>query len=215
MIRMTEIVASGLDMPLTFTLPAGLSAAIHTSRELENDVLVRLLLGFQLPEGGSMMVNDVEPASLKESQLTDFRRNIGVIYNDGGLISNLNVWDNLTLQHAFFSGLKKTEIEARGRAALERIGYNGSLTVLPNRLSLFERRLLALARAMLNDPDLLICQSALDGLSREEQKLFCRIVWQFFNQGIDRTALFITTYPDSLKGLELDFIYNTGGSLPL
>ena len=168
---MSEIVASGLDTPLSLTMPRGLSAAIQTSREKENDVIVRLLLGFQLPEHGIITVCDVEPGSLKDSQLSDFRRNIGVIYHDGGLISNLDVWDNLTLQFAYFSGLGKAEIRERGAEVLERVGYKGSIALLPGRLSLFNCMLVALARAMLSEPDLLICQSALDGLNREEQKI--------------------------------------------
>ncbi len=212
---MTELAASGLCLPLSMTLPAGLSAAIHTSRELENDVIVALLLGFNLPVSGQLTVCDVDPGTVREPQLPEFRKRIGVIYRDGGLISNLNVWDNLTLQFAYFSGLKRDELKNRADEALKQVGYSGSVELLPSRLSLFERRVVALARAFLIEPDLIICQSTLDGLTREEQALLCRLLWQYHNQGFERTLLFITSYPDSLKGLALDFIYSTGGSLQL
>jgi phospholipid/cholesterol/gamma-HCH transport system ATP-binding protein len=209
---MTKLMAHGLEAPLDMILPAGMSALLVTARESENRALVKLLLGFQPPESGDLVVYDEMPASLNDAQLIDFRRKIGVIHHDGGLVSNLSVWDNLTLQLSYHSSLRRSELEDRGTAALQRVGYNGSLSALPSRLSIFQRRLLAFARALLVQPDLMIYQAALDGLTHGEETLFLGLMREYHQQGLDRTALFLTSYPEALKGFDFDFIYTTGGT---
>lgn len=212
MIRCSQLVADGLEAPLDMILPAGLAAAVITLRERENEVIVRLLAGFQQPFDGSLVVADVVPYALRDTQLSAYRRNIGILYSDGGLISNLNVWDNLMLQVSYEGGGRSAELDARGTAALQLVGYNGPLGILPARLTLFQRRQVAFARITLAEPDLVVYQSAFDGLSRSEQKQLRRLADEYHHQGVERTALYLTTYPDSLAGIKLDFTYNRGGT---
>jgi phospholipid/cholesterol/gamma-HCH transport system ATP-binding protein len=212
MIRMSKLIVPGLDTPLDMILPAGMSAILVTAREQESSLLIRLLLGFTPPEGGELVVCDSLPSSLSESQLIEFRRKIGVIYHDGGLVSNLNIWDNLTLQLAYHTPMRRQELEDRGREAIARVGYTGSLTVLPSRLTMYQRRLIAFARALLVEPDLMIYQAPLDGLSHGEERHFLDLMQEYHQKGIDRTALFLTAYPEAFRDFSFDFTYSTGGT---
>lgn len=212
MIRACNLTVSGLDNPLDMVLPAGMSALLITTRDSESVVLIRLLLGFTAPDSGELVVCDSVPATLNDTQLVEFRRRLGVIYHDGGLVSNLNIWDNLTLQLSYHSPLRRQEMEERGMEAIRRVGYNGSLTVLPNRLTIFQRRLIAFARALLVEPDLMIYQASLDGLTHHEESQFLELLGEYHNEGLDRTALFLTSYPEALKGFPFDFTYHTGGT---
>jgi len=215
MIRMTGVKTAGLTRPLDMVLPAGMSAVLVTSREREGDAVVRLLLGFQPPLEGELVVNGNSPYGMRENLLIDYRRKIGVIYHDGGLVSNLNVWDNLILQLSYHGSLRRADLEAAGNAALKRVGYEGSLTVLPSRLSLYQRRLICMARAFMSVPELIIYQSTLDGLTPDEVAVLCDLARGYHQQGLDRTALFLTSHPETLKGFELDFTYTTrGATLP-
>lgn len=212
MIRFSQLVAEGLETPLDMILPAGLSAAVITAHESANDIIVRLIIGLQQPLSGSLVVNAVHPQDLKDAQLSTFRRKIGIIFSDGGMISNLNVWENLTLQLSYDGEFRSSEIETRGRDALLKSGYIGPMGVLPARLTLFQRRQVAFARMMLAEPDLVVYQSFLDGLSRSEHMQLVRLAGEYHPPDGMRTALFLTSYPDSLTGIELDFIYNRGGA---
>jgi len=212
MIRMTGVKTAGLTRPLDMVLPAGMSAVLVTSREREGDAVVRLLLGFQPPLEGELVVNGNSPYGMRENLLIDYRRKIGVIYHDGGLVSNLNVWDNLILQLSYHGSLRRADLEAAGIAALKRVGYEGALTVLPSRLSLYQRRLICMARAFMSGPELIIYQSAWDGLTEEEGAWFLTLAREFHQQGLERTALFLTPRPESVKGFEANFTYTTGGS---
>lgn len=210
MIRMSRLKVAGLSRPLDLILPAGMAALLVTSRQRECDAVVRLLLGFQPPQEGELVVNGTFPYGLRENLLIGYRRRIGVVYHDGGLISNLNIWDNLTLQLAYHGNLRRAGLEAAGIAVLRRVGYDGSLTILPSRLSLYQRRLICMARAMLSEPELMIYQSTLDGLTTDEGSVFLDLAREYHQQSLDRTALFLTPHPESLKGFELDFTYTTG-----
>lgn len=212
MIRITNLVSNGIEFPPEIILPAGLSAVIYTARELENEIIVRLLLGFTAPDSGEVSIYDDAPSRLREAQLVELRRKIGVVYLDGGLISNLNVWDNLTLQLSYMSSFKKSEIESKARSVLEQVGFDGPITVLPSRLTLYQRRIVAMARCMLAEPELMVYQCSMDGLSREEQATFRKIVRAYTDHGLGRASLFLTSFPESLKGMNFDFIYSTGGT---
>lgn len=211
MICFSELIADGIDSPIDFILPAGESAAIITSREVENDAIIRVILGFKAPAKGTFTLYDEEPAFLKESEIAIYRKKIGVIYHDGGFISNLNLWDNLTLQIAFEGLLGRNEINALGMAALEKVGYNGSVSVLVSRLSLFQRRQIAFARALLVSPDLMIYHSTFEGLSRNEQKHLAGLAWDYHALG-GKTSLFLSTFPESLRGMHFSQTYITGGT---
>jgi len=212
MVLFSRVVSGGIDSVLDFSIEKGSTAGIVTSRETESEVIARLLLGFLAPLEGAVSVNMVQPSTLNEKELSAFRRKIGVIYHDGGFISNLNVWDNLTLQLSYDGSLKKAEIIERGMKSLETVGYNGSLHALPSRLSIFERRQIAFARALLMQPALMIYQSTLEGLSRSERSQLSSLALAYHRQGGGRTSLFITSYQDSLKGIQADLIYSTGGA---
>lgn len=214
MISFSQLVAEGLETPFDMILETGLSAAVITPCELENITIIRLIIGSQQSLQGSLVVDDIQPRALRDAQLSSFRRKIGIIYSDGGMLSNLNVWDNLTLQLSYEGECRSSELETRGREALQLAGFDGSLGVLPSRLTLFQCRQIAFARIILTKPALVVYQSFFDGLSRSELKHLQRLVYEYQHQGITRTSLFLTSYPDSLKGIELDFIYNRGGTSP-
>lgn len=214
MIRFSQLVAEGLEAPFDMILPAGLSAAVITSRERENEAIIRLMIGFQQPLEGSLVVYDVNPLTLRDAQLSAFRRKIGIVYSDGGMISNLNVWDNLTLQLSYDGECRGVELESRGKSALQLAGYDGPLGILPGRLNLYQRRQIAFARILLAEPDLVVYHSFFDGLTRSEQTHLRFLAEEYHHQDLERTALFLTSYPDSLTGFEFDFIYNRGGISP-
>lgn len=212
MICFSEATANGIDSPLDFILAAGESAAIITSREVENSTIIRIILGFQQADTGSFTLYDEQPALLKESQIAQYRKRIGVIYQDGGLISNLNLWENLTLQAAFDGLLDRKEIESRGLAALAKVGYRDEPALPVNRLSLFQRRQVAFARAILAEPDLMIFHSTFEGLSRGEQKQLAALALEY-HASREVTSLFLTSYPDSLRGMSFNLTYTTGGTI--
>lgn len=211
MIAFSNVIADNLEAPLDFSLPAGKVASLVTAREAESEAVIRLLLGFRAPLSGAVTVNGVSPASLRDSELADFRRGIGVVFHDGGLISNLSLWENLTLQLSFDGGLKRAELEERAMASLELVGFNGSISTLPGRITLYQRKQVAIARLLMSAPDIVIYHAVFDGLSHREQGSLASVIAEYCKKG--RTALLVTTNADLLKRIEPDFRFHTGGTL--
>lgn len=211
MIKFTNVTAEHLETPLEFAIPEGVIASLVTSRDVEGEMIVRLILGFREPLTGRLSVNGLEPSTLIDSQLSDYRRGIGVVYHDGGFISNLNMWENLILQLAFEGGIKRGELEERASAALEKVGFDGGLHNLPSRLSIFQRKQVAIARLLLASPSFVLCQSLFEGLSRGEQRSIATALLEYCQAG--KTALLLTSNPDSLKGIDTDLTFYTGGTL--
>lgn len=211
MIQFSNVTAEHLEAPLDLTIPEGVVASLVTSRDVEGETIVRLMLGFREPLTGSVSVNGLEPSTLIDSQLSDFRRGIGVVYHDGGFISNLNMWENLILQVAFEGGIKRGELEERAALVLEQVGFTGGLHNLPSRLSIFQRKQVAIARLMLSSPSLVLCQSLFEGLSRGEQKNIAAVLLDYCANG--KTVLLLTSNPDSLKGVVTASTFYTGGTL--
>lgn len=207
----SEVIAEGLDTEIDLALALGQSAAIVTSRQSEIDAIIRLILGFLHPSQGEFSIYDQQPAFLRDSEISLLRKNIGVIYHDGGLLSNLNLWENLTLQLAFDAVLGRKEISELATTALSRVGYIGQTTESVSRLSLFQRRQVAFARAFMAKPALMIYHSTFEGLSRIEQKQLSSLAKDYHGEG-DVTSIFLSSYPESLHGMNFDYTYYTGGT---
>lgn len=213
MILFSEVTAEHIEAQLDISIPEGSVASFLTSRDAEGETVIRLLLGFRAPITGSVMVKGVAPSTLIDAELIAFRRDIGVVYHDGGFISNLNMWENLILQLAFEGGVNRSELEKRASAALEMVGFDGGLHNLPSRLSIFQRKQVAIARLLLSSPSLVLCQSLFEGLSRGEHKIIASALLDYCKNG--KTVLLLTSNPDSLKGVVTDLTFYSGGTLQI
>ncbi len=188
-----NITLEELPTPASFVVEHGTITVILTAKEEVNANLVRLILGFIHPHSGSVVVAGKDVHTLTKKDCYELRKEIGLVFSSGGLISNLKVWENLTLPLSYHSDYNQDEIDAKGVAALERIGYSGKRFDLIGKLSLFQKRMLGFARAMLNDPDLMIYESPLQGLNFEERNRFLLAALSFHAEKSGRTSIFFTS----------------------
>lgn len=211
-VTVSDLVMDEASRPLSFDVPGGALAALVTSRQDESDRLVRVLLGLAKPLRGaiSLLGEDVVAASGKA--LLGLRTRVAVVQPAGGLVANLKVWENLVLPLEYHTALPQAEIEARGMAALRRVGYTGGLMELPAHLPLHEKRRIGLARAMLADPALIIYNGALTGLAPEEAEAMSSIITGFHREDPGRTALFVTHDRESLGAMPFESRITLSGS---
>ncbi len=131
-----------------FTYVTGPSGAGKTT-------LLKLLYGAERPSAGKLLVGGVDASRLSQSQLPFLRRNIGVVFQDFKLIPNRTVFDNVILALEVL-GMDRNDSERRTRAVLNTVGLRGKEDSWPLDLSGGEQQRVAMARAIVNDPAILL-----------------------------------------------------------
>jgi putative ABC transport system ATP-binding protein len=143
---------------------AGLSLAVRAGEALAvvgpsgsgKSTLLNLIAGLDRPSTGSVTVDGVRVDTLGETASARFRRTrIGMVFQFFNLLDDLTVFDNVLLP-AQLAGLRAAEARARAATLLEYLGIDRHARGYPGRLSGGERRRVAVARALMNRPALLL-----------------------------------------------------------
>ncbi len=208
LIRVENAALAGVPEAISFTLSGGDMMVLVTPKDEVTTSLTKIIIGLEKPPSGKVSLFSGDVASFTVRELQEARRRIGIAYGTGGLISNLKVWENLTLPLYYHQHLGHDEIEARGLALLGRLGYSGKLMDLPGHLGLSQKKLVGCARAMIIDPDVIIYESPLSGLSQEETNSFFRIAKEFHHEKPERASLFITSNLEIVRSLPEAVVVN-------
>lgn len=125
-------------------------------------------------------------------------RDSAVVAHDGGLIGNLNVWENLALPVYYHAHRIPADLEARVIELFGRCGMSDELEVRsllrkrPSALSMFERRLVGFVRAMLEEPELIVYDRIYDGFTPEEAERMARMETLFYLYYPFRTSVLLS-----------------------
>lgn len=127
-------------------------------------VLLKLLLGLLKPDAGQILVEDQDIVPLAESQLGPVRRRMGIVFQEGALFDSLSVFENVAYR---LREQGTTDEEALARRVREVLGFvemEQAIEKMPDELSGGMRRRVAIARAIVNDPPIMLYDSPTAGL---------------------------------------------------
>lgn len=140
--------------------------------------LLNMAAGLLMPTSGSIRLNGTELYALKDKDISELRNmRLGYIPQGLGTLSTLTVFDNVRLPYF----LSRRQGDASGRASflLDEVGISALADMLPSQLSGGELRRVLIARALMNEPDILIADEPTSDLdietTREIMELFARI----------------------------------------
>ncbi len=123
--------------------------------------------GLDKPTEGSVVIDDVDIATLKESQMFDFRlRHIGFVFQSYNLIPVLTATENVSFIMLLQKAPKK-EMESRAKEMLEQVGLGDKLDVRPGKLSGGQQQRVAVARALASKPDFVLADEPTANLDTE------------------------------------------------
>ncbi len=140
---------------VSFTVDAGELCFITGHSGAGKSTLLKLIPAIERPTSGSLIVAGQNVGVLQRRAIPYLRRNLGIVFQDQKLLYDRNVYDNVMLPLEF-SDHRPREAARRARAALDKVGLLGREKANPIQLSGGEQQRLAIARAVVNRPTLLI-----------------------------------------------------------
>ncbi len=183
----------------TFRMQLGGMYILLTSKDEDAASLTRLLIGMDKPHSGKIVLFGSDTAIISETELHLIRRRIGVAFKSGGLVSNLKVWENLTLPLYYHQSLSHSEVESKGIAMLGRLGFTGKYMDLPGHLTISQMKIVGIARAMLIAPQVIIYESPLYGLNQEEKSNFFKNAGEFHSETPGRVSIFVSASQEVIR----------------
>lgn len=164
-----------------FSLSSGELAVIIGRSGSGKSTLLNMLAGILQPTGGQVYYDETDIYALDDAKRSAFRnREIGVIAQGQTGLQSLTVLENILLPSRMYAGEDKT---VAGLALLERLGIAHLQGVYPNELSGGEMRRLAIARALLGQPAVLLADEPTGDLDNENTHIVLGLLREAANQG--------------------------------
>ena len=127
-------------------------------------VLLRLLIGLEKPDSGSILINGQEITQLERGPLNDVRKKIGFLFQEGALYDSLTIAENVAFPLRRNSKLSDSERSEKVRALLQSVGLDKDLDKMPSEISGGMRKRVGLARALALDPEIMLFDEPTAGL---------------------------------------------------
>jgi cell division transport system ATP-binding protein len=145
--------------------------------------LLKLIPAIERPTSGTVVVHGQNVGALKRAALPYLRRNVGLVFQDQKLLHDRSVFDNVMLPLAF-SDHAPREAARRARAALDKVGLLARERAHPIQLSGGEQQRLAIARAVVNRPSLLVADEPTANLDADSAARILEIFVAFQQVGV-------------------------------
>lgn len=149
---------------ISFELPRGQTKILMGVAGTGKTLTLKLALGLLKPDSGSITVLGEEITRMRERQLFALRRNIGMVFQESALFDSLTVEENVAYRLIEETGRVTEEIHQRVLEALRFVELEHTVNLFPSELSGGMRRRVAIARAIITDPEVLLYDSPTGGL---------------------------------------------------
>jgi cell division transport system ATP-binding protein len=168
---------------LSFEVAAGEMAFLTGPSGAGKSTILKLIALIERPSRGQVFVADRNTAGVGRSHIPQFRRQMGVVFQDHKLLHDRPVLDNVALP-LIVAGVPRREIEKRVRAALDQVGLLGKERNRPLELSAGEQQRVGIARAVVAKPPLLIADEPTGNLDPDLALEIMRLFKRFNDVGV-------------------------------
>jgi cell division transport system ATP-binding protein len=168
---------------VSFSIESGTLTFLTGHSGAGKSSILKLIALIERPTRGQVIVNSQNTAGVKSRAIPQFRRNIGVVFQDHKLLHDRPVADNVALP-LVIAGVPKREIDKRVRAALDQVGLLGKEKTRPLELSTGEQQRVGIARAVVAKPALLIADEPTGNLDPELALEIMKLFKRFSEVGV-------------------------------
>lgn len=193
LLQLKDLALAGMTSSLNLVVNPGSMHQIRMHSDQEADLLVQTIFGERAPESGAILFEDQELTELPPDELPRFRRSLALVSAKGGLISNLKLWENITLPLLYHHAAIPAAVEEQAMALLEKLGYTGNIWALPGHLTPMERVMAAFVRAAVSGASLILYAGNLDETAKPQRTALLHQIQELHLRPAAPAALFLTT----------------------
>ena len=153
--------------------------------------LLRLITGQSHADHGSVRVFGTEVSTMSGRELFALRRRMGMLFQNGALLTDLDVYENVAFPLRAHTDLPESLVRHLVLTKLHSVGLRGAARLMPAELSGGMARRVALARAIVMDPDVLIYDEPFVGLDPISMGVICRLIKQM-NEALGITSIVVS-----------------------
>lgn len=156
--------------------------------------LFKLICAFDKSTSGRVRIAETDLGSLEAHDLAQYRRKIGVVFQDYKLIKQKTIFENIILPLEI-KNIPKSQHKDLAMQALSQVGLGDKMNFYPEYLSGGEQQRVAIARALIHDPEVLIADEPTGNIDHDRSMQILELFQQFSNRG---KTVFISTHNEKL-----------------
>lgn len=162
--------------------------------------LIKLLYREERPTKGRVLVGGINVGSLKNRKVFKLRRKLGIVFQDFKLLPKLTTYENVAFALEC-TGMKESEIAPKVIKALEIVGLKDKVRSFPDELSGGEQQRVCIARAIVNEPKLLICDEPTGNLDPNTSMEIMEVL-EDINKNLKTTIIMATHDKDIVNKMK-------------
>lgn len=190
---------------INLVIPKGKVTAILGPSGIGKTTLLRLIGGQLKAQQGQVMVANQNIAQLSHSDLFQLRKRMGMLFQAGGLFTDLTVFENVAFPLREHTNLSEQMIRTLVLTKLQMVGLRGAYHLMPNELSGGMARRIALARAIILDPELVMYDEPFTGQDPISMGVLVKLI-KMLNDSLKITSIIVSH--DVAETLSIaDYVY--------
>jgi putative ABC transport system ATP-binding protein len=193
---------------VTMEIPQGSFSCIIGTSGHGKSTLMHLIGGLDKPTAGKVIIDGVSISDLSDSRLSELRANkIGFVFQFFNLLQNLTALENIQTA-MMFGKIPPKEQKAKALELLALVGLSDKADAKPNEMSGGQQQRVSIARALANDPEILLMDEPTGNLDTESEKEVLEHIFKIHKSG--KTVVIVTHNNELAKKAELLFEIKDG-----